>query len=850
MENSPVVNLAWQLACVETAAAKAPFIEPEHFLAALTKLKQFCAGEARETLCAQGLDVAAFRPEMELVANLLEETRIEPAAFRHKLRERLGKGTYEHAKGQTIHRSDRSQKLFEHAEEIARELKVEQLKTGHLFLAILEEKNSVGCQLLVQQGADLKALVESTRKRMQKQPEMEVAGGQRVGPRIEAASGTPFLDRFGRDLTKEAREGKLGPVVGRRNEILQVIQTLARKSKNNPVLVGEAGVGKTAIAEAIAIRIAGGKDAQVLGGKRLVELSMGSLTAGTKYRGDFEERLTRIVKEVGAHPEVIVFIDELHTVIGAGRAEGSMDAANILKPALARGDMRCIGATTVDEYRRYVESDAALERRFEKVLVPEPSRDEALEILRGLRPKWEEHHRVKITDPALTSAVDLAMRFDCDHQLPDKAIDLVDKAGARTQVPMLSMGPGVKMEGSEEARTNGQQGFLDEVTELTIARVLSEKMGVPLEIITGHMEGMSRSRLLDMEAALKERVIGQDEAVKRICQRLLLAQAGLGQRRGPLGVFLFLGPTGVGKTELARSISLYLFGSERDMIRLDMSEYMEEHSVAKLIGSPPGYVGHEQEGQLTGKLRSRPYSVVLMDEIEKAHPKVFDAFLQIFDEGRLTDSKGRTADARNAIFIMTSNIPADRHVGFRYQDTVESQGAVIEGVKNRFRMEFINRIDEQIVFRTLDKADLRKIMDQLLDEIRQSLATKHGKTLKLTDGAVDFIAAHGYSAEFGVRHLRRTVQTLIEVPLSRLLLSGELKDSRAVEAVVANGQIVLQPRSELASVAATPTATICCECGCAITDAERSKCVWIGGMFICARCKGKVEDMAKPTNPR
>ena len=342
MENSPVVNLAWQLACVETAAAKAPFIEPEHLLAALTKLKQFCAGEARETLCAQGLDVAVFQPEMEWVADVLEETKIEPDSFRHKLRERLGKGSHEQAKGKTIHRSDRSRKLFERAEQIAREMKIEKLKAGHLFLAVLEEKDSSGCQLLVQQGADLKALAEATRKRVQKQPEMQVAGGQRVEPRIETMSGTPFLDRFGRDLTKVAREGKLGPVVGRRKEILQVIQTLARKSKNNPVLVGEAGVGKTAIAEAIAIRIADGKDAQVLGGKRLVELSMGSLTAGTKYRGDFEERLTRIVKEVGAHPEVIVFIDELHTVIGAGRAEGSMDAANILKPALARGDMRCI----------------------------------------------------------------------------------------------------------------------------------------------------------------------------------------------------------------------------------------------------------------------------------------------------------------------------------------------------------------------------------------------------------------------------------------------------------------------------------------------------------------------------
>ncbi len=853
MENSPVVKTAWQLACIETCAAKAHFIEPEHFLAALTKLKQLCTEEAAEALRTQGVDISIMQPEMELIAGVLEDAAIEPDAFRHELRARLGKGDFQHPKGAAVPRSAASRKLFERAEALAREMKADPLRAGHLFLALLERKDSVGCRLLVEKGADLVALADGARERMQKEPEMSVAGGPRGEQPARVESGTPFLDRFGRDLTKEARDGKLGPVVGRRKEILEVIQTLARRSKNNPVLVGEAGVGKTAIVEALAIRIAQGKDPQVLGGKRVVELSMGTLTAGTKYRGEFEERLTRIIKEVTAHPEVIVFIDELHTLIGAGAGGGNLDAANLLKPALARGDVSCIGATTVAEYRRYVESDAALERRFEKVLVPEPSRDEAVEILRGLRPKWEEHHRVKITDSALTAAVDLAMRFDCDHQLPDKAIDLVDKAGARTQVPMLSMGQGVKMEGGEEAKTNGQQGFLGEVTELTIAQVLSEKMGVPLEIITGHMEGMSRSRLLDMESALKKRVIGQDEAVKRVCQRLLLAQAGLGQRRGPLGVFLFLGPSGVGKTELARSISLYLFGSERDMIRLDMSEYMEEHSVAKLIGSPPGYVGHEEEGQLTGKLRSRPYSLVLLDEIEKAHPRVFDAFLQVFDEGRLTDSKGRTADARNAIFIMTSNIPADKHVGFRHQDTVESQNAVMEGVKNRFRMEFINRIDEQIVFRTLDTANIKKIAAGLLEETRQSLAAKHGKTLKLTDDAVDFIVAHGYSAEFGVRHLRRTVQTLLELPLSRLILSGELKDAREVEATVSNGQLVLQPRPNSTLAGAEPAAKLeppafCCECGCAIADEERSKCAWIGGMFICVKCKAKVEDMAKPPN--
>ncbi|MBM3883971.1 MAG: ATP-dependent Clp protease ATP-binding subunit, partial [Verrucomicrobia bacterium] len=539
-----------------------------------------------------------------------------------------------------------------------------------------------------------------------------------------------------------------------------------------------------------------------------------------------------------------------------------------LKPVLARGEVRCIGATTLAEYRRYVESDPALERRFEKVLVPEPSRDETVEILRGLRPKWEEHHRVKITDGALAAAVDLSIRFDCDHQLPDKAIDLADKAGARTQVPMLSMRPPPHQEPQRSGDSVERRKFphpkmaalcrdaatvqdaqatsvFGTVTEQTIAQVLSEKIGVPLEVITGHLEGMSQSRLLEMEAFLKQRVIGQDQAVQRVCQRLLLAHAGLQQRRGPLGVFLFLGPTGVGKTELARSLATFLFGSDNDMIRLDMSEFMEEHSAAKLIGSPPGYIGHDEEGQLTGKLRSRPYSVVLLDEIEKAHPRVFDLFLQVFDEGRLTDAKGRTADARHAIFILTSNIGAEKHAGFRLADSAESHSAMLGAVKGRFRAEFINRLDEQIVFRPLGKADVKAILRPMLEEIGRSLREKYEKPLHVTDEAADFIVAQGYSEEFGVRHLRRAVQALVEAPLSRLILSGELKDWPGVEIAVANGQLVLRSGPEPPS-AGTPA--VCCECGCTILAANRARSAWIGGMFICARCKAKVEDLANPSS--
>ena len=796
MEHSRVVNLAWQLACTETVAAKAEFIEPEHLLAALTKLKQLCLEEASETLRAQGIDLSVMRREMELVAGILASAGIEPKAFRRQLRARLGKGAHEHPKGATVHRSGQSRKLFERAEVIAREMKAEQLRAEHAFLAILERKDSLGCRLLAENGADLEVLAENAREALKEAPKIQVAEGPHGGQPVEGQSGTPFLDRFGRDLTKEAQDGKLGPVVGRRKEILAVIQTLARRSKNNPVLIGEPGVGKTAIVEAIAIRIVEGKDPHVLSAKRIVELSMGALTAGTKYRGEFEERLTRIIKEATTHPEVIIFLDELHTLIGAGAGGGNLNAANLMKPALARGGVRCIGATTVAEYRRYVESDSALERRFERVLVPEPSRDETLEILRGLKDKWREHHHVDIRESALVAAVDLSIRFDCDHQLPDKAIDLVDKAGARTQIPVLSMKQIVRGKEGRKSGSTDLNADLGEITELTIAHVLSEKMGVPLAVITGHMEGMGRSRLLEMEAALMKRVIGQEQAVKRVCQRLLLAQAGLGQRRGPMAVFLFLGPTGVGKTELARAIADFLFGSERDMIRLDMSEYMEEHSVAKLVGSPPGYIGHEEEGQLTGKLRSRPYSVVLMDEIEKAHPRVFDMFLQVFDEGRLTDAKGRTADARNAIFIMTSNIrPASKPIGFAGQDTDASESAAVDSMKNRFRAEFINRIDEKIVFRSLSNVEIRKILGQVLEEICQSLKTRHGKTLRVSDEALAVLAAQGHSDDFGVRHLRRTVQELVEAPLSRLLLSGEPKDWQNVELLVQGGQLILRPVS-------------------------------------------------------
>lgn len=553
-------------------------------------------------------------------------------------------------------------------------------------------------------------------------------------------------------------------------------------------------MGKTAIVEALALRAVQGKDPQVLSGKRFIELSMGSLTAGTKLRGEFEERVTQIINEVQNHPNVVVFIDELHNLMGAGRAEGSMDAANLLKPALARGDFRCIGATTIAEYRRHIESDPALERRFEKIFISEPTRDEAIEMLNGLRPKMERHHGVRISDRAVEAAVDFSIRFDPDHHLPDKAIDLLDKAGSRTRIPALSMGPGGKAGGLQHEERS-------EVTEETVAQVLSEKAGIPLEIILGSIQGRAESRILELEPFLKKRIIGQDEAVKRVCQRLRLSYSGVGKRKGPLAVFLLLGPTGVGKTEMARSLASFLFGQDSEMIRIDMSEYREEHTVSKLIGAPPGYVGYKDEGQLTGKLRTKPHSVVLFDEVEKAHPRVFDIFLQLFDEGHLTDSKGRTVDTKNAIFVMTSNMSLDearsRPIGFAESKTDKKGDDVsaLRELRRYFREELINRIDEIIPFRHLDQEDVKRILRIMLDEISLNLKAPYGVALSFSPDAEDLITRLGYSPKYGVRELRRTLDRLVLSPLSSLALSGKVKGERFWRVVQKEGSIVVEPGS-------------------------------------------------------
>ena len=772
-------NIAWQIAAHEAAAAKFQFIEKEHLFIGICSLEKILKLSPDDS----GLNpdsLKTLQKENAEIQDLMEKLGLNTAHLRRRLRKKLGSGNYTHTKN-VVHRSESCKKVFKHAYELSSSN--EQVTCLHLLGAMLKEPGGHIVHILQEADVTEDALLERILSHISKK--------EKPVHEKEYDSATPYLDRYGRDLNKAAREGRLGPFVGRRNELLQVIQSLARSMKNNPVLVGEPGVGKTAIVEALAVRAVQGKDAEVLGGKQIIELNMGSLIGGTKYRGEFEERLTKIIREVSSNPDIIIFIDEIHNLVGAGQGSGSMDAADIMKPALARGEIKCIGATTISEYRKYIESDPALERRFEKVIINEPSRDETIEILKGIRPKWEKHFNKKITDKALEVAVDLAIRFDTDHFLPDKAVDLVDKAGARMQVPFLSMMQPGKV---TAIKPEGKAGYGD-VTELAIAQVLSDKINVPLEIIAGHIEG-KESRLLELNSFLKKRIIGQDEAIDKVSQRLLLAHTGIGKKTGPLAVLLFLGPTGVGKTETAKSLSEFLFGSQSNLIRMDMSEFMEEHSVAKLIGSPPGYVGYDEEGQLTGKLRTKPYSVVLMDEIEKAHPKIFDIFLQVFDEGRITDSKGRTVDARNIIFIMTSNLghteQRKKGIGFLEQDE-ESKHEISSEIKKFFRPELINRIDEQIVFSQLGEDDVSDILKTILNELSADAEKRYNIKIKITNEAERFISQKGYSQEYGVRELRRTVEKFVQIPLSNLIMSGKLKEHQSWQVVCERDVISIVP---------------------------------------------------------
>jgi ATP-dependent Clp protease ATP-binding subunit ClpC len=645
---------------------------------------------------------------------------------------------------------------------------------------------------------------------------------------------TPTLDGLARDLTAYAKEGNLDPVIGRAKEIERVIQVLSRRTKNNPVLIGEPGVGKTAIAEGLAQRIINNEIPETLRDKRVMTLDMGSVVAGTKYRGEFEDRLKKIMDEIRAAGNIVLFIDELHTLIGAGGAEGAIDASNILKPALARGELQCIGATTLDEYRKYIEKDAALERRFQPITVDQPSPEEAVLILHGLRDRYEAHHRVKITDEAIDAAVKLSDRYITDRFLPDKAIDLIDEASSKVRLRSYTIPPNLKqletqldnVRKEKDAAVQSQefekaaslrdteqkmrdeleitknewkekQGRTDsEVTPDDIAQVVASWTGVPVTKLAEE----ETERLLKMESILHERIIGQDEAVKAVSRAIRRARAGLKDPKRPMGSFIFLGPTGVGKTELARALAESMFGDENAVIRIDMSEYMEKHSTSRLVGAPPGYVGYEEGGQLTEKVRRKPYSVVLLDEIEKAHPEVFNILLQVLEDGRLTDSKGRTVDFRNTLIIMTSNVGADTikknsSLGFTaVQDSGKDYSVmkdkVMTELKKSFRPEFLNRIDENIVFHSLDEGHIAKIVTLMSDELSKRLL-EHQVAFALTDSAKKFLAKEGFDPTYGARPLRRAIQKHIEDRLSEELLQGSIAKGDSLTIDEQNGELVV-----------------------------------------------------------
>ena len=710
----------------------------------------------------------------------------------------------------------RAKRVLELSLEEARQLGHNYIGTEHLLLGLIREGEGVAARVLENLGVDLTKVRTQVIRMLGETAEVTPGGPS-------GRTKTPTLDEFGSNLTQMAIDNKLDPVVGRAKEIERVIQILGRRTKNNPVLIGEPGVGKTAIAEGLASRIASKDIPDILEDKRVVTLDIGLLVAGTKYRGEFEERLKKIMDEIRSAGNVILVIDEVHTLIGAGAAEGAIDAANILKPALARGELQCIGATTLDEYRKHIERDAALERRFQPVMVGEPSVDETIEILYGLRDRYEAHHKLKISDEALVAAAKLSDRYISDRYLPDKAIDLMDEAGSRVRLINSQLPPAAKeldkelrqilkekddavrsqdfdragelrdreMEIKAEIRTiaqtksNGASGDGVEpvVTEEDIAHIVASWTGVPVNKLT---ESESE-KLLHMEDTLHQRLIGQEDAVKAVSRAIRRARVGLKNPNRPIASFVFSGPTGVGKTELAKSLASYFFGSEEAMIRLDMSEYMERHTVSKLIGSPPGYVGYNEGGQLTEAVRRRPYTVVLFDEIEKAHPDVFNMLLQILEDGRLTDAKGRTVDFKNTLLILTSNIGSKviekggSGIGFDFaEDATESQynrirSLVNEELKNYFRPEFLNRLDEIIVFRQLNKLEVTQIAEIMLKEVFGRL-TEKGIVLEVTDRFKERLITEGYSPSYGARPLRRAIMRLLEDSLAEEILSGRIKD--------------------------------------------------------------------------
>ncbi|MHB8672003.1 MAG: ATP-dependent Clp protease ATP-binding subunit, partial [Acidimicrobiales bacterium] len=745
-----------------------------------------------------------------VAAKALESLGISLEAVRNQVEEIIGQGGS--SPSGHIPFTPRAKKVLELSLREALQLGHNYIGTEHILLGLIREGEGVAAQVLVKLGADLSRVRQQVIQLLsgyQGGKEGATTGGGSGGE--ATASGSLVLDQFGRNLTTLAREKKLDPVIGREREIERVMQVLSRRTKNNPVLIGEPGVGKTAIVEGLSQRIVANDVPETLRGKQLYTLDLGALVAGSRYRGDFEERLKKVLKEIRTRGDIILFIDELHTLVGAGAAEGAIDAASILKPMLARGELQTIGATTLDEYRKHLEKDAALERRFQPIKVEEPTVAHTIEILRGVRDRYEEHHRVTITDQAIVAAANLSDRYISDRHLPDKAIDLIDEAGSRMRIHRMQTPPDYKeiedeitrvrkdkdtaienQKFEQAAKLRDQEKALlerkaakehelkgegidlfDEVDEEKIAEVLALWTGIPVYKLTEE----ETAKLLRMEEELHKRVVGQEDAIKAVSQAIRRTRAGLKDPKRPSGSFIFLGPSGVGKTELAKTLAEFLFGDESALIQLDMSEYMEKHTVSRLVGSPPGYVGYEEGGQLTEAVRRKPFSVVLFDEVEKAHPDVFNTLLQILEDGRLTDAQGRQVDFKNTVLIMTSNLgTADLRkasIGFARADEAVSyekmKQKVSEALKQHFRPEFLNRIDDTIVFHELSRAEVTEIVDLMVRRVRSQLESQ-GLGLELTTAAKDVLAAKGYDPTLGARPLRRAIQRMVEDPLSERLL--------------------------------------------------------------------------------
>ncbi|MBN1862400.1 MAG: AAA family ATPase [Dehalococcoidales bacterium] len=761
--------------------------------------------------------LALLRQEQGLVGEILAELGIDVEAMRRQVDTVLDKSPKVAYEAEQIYATPRVAQLLSKADEEAKRLKDDFIGVEHLLVAMVGEQKGGAAAILHRMGVDQEKVYRALRK---------LRGGHRVTD-ARAESKYRSLEKYGRDLTELAREGKLDPVIGRDDEIRRIMQVLTRRTKNNPVIVGDAGVGKTALAEGLAQKIAADDVPDSLKGRRVVALDMGSLVAGSKFRGEFEERLKAVMDEVRqSQGEVILFIDEIHTVVGAGAAEGAIDASNMLKPALAHGELQCVGATTLDEYRKFIEKDKALERRLQPVFVGEPSIEATVEMLKGLRPRYEAHHKIKISDAALEAAARLSQRYISDRFLPDKAIDLIDEAASKLRIDTESAPPEVKsleqqigrLANEEDAASQRQEyeqaaqfkaerlrledeyrqakeGWLkqekiDEVVdEEDIAQLISKWTGIPVsQMLEGEAE-----KLLHMEERLHERVVNQEEAVVAISEAIRRSRAGLKDPKRPIGSFMFLGPTGVGKTELAKTLAWFMFDDENAMVRLDMSEYQEKHTVSRLIGAPPGYVGYEEGGQLTEAVRRRPYRVILLDEIEKAHPEVFNTLLQILDDGRLTDGHGRTVDFKNSVIIMTSNtgvelIRQEGGLGFetkkdaaksREQSYAAMKDKVMGAVKKTFRPEFINRIDEIIVFHELTEEQLRSIVDLLVADLKKRLSERN-LGVELSKDAKSWLAKEGYDPVYGARPLRRVIERYVENPLSSKLLRGEFGEGDTV----------------------------------------------------------------------